>query len=1093
VRRAFLRHRNWSATSGFVLTALLAMLITAPSAGAGVLNSTQLDNGVCGQNLQLGSNITASNTATPSFLLAGDGALSSYSIKIDGVSIGTFNSDRYSQVCILTTAALSNGTHTLTGSELAPNPANAVPSFAFTVDTVAPSPPSTPALDPSGDSGVKGDGVTNMTNLRMAGTSEAGLPIHVMEGPTMVGGTMADSTGHWSVTTTSRSTGTHTLYAVALDSAANVSAPSGSMSVTVDNVAPAVPPAPGLDPASDTAPAGDNTTTMTTPTIAGTGEPGATMRVYIDTVFVGTTAANSSGSWQFRTATLAVGLHAVTASAMDAAGNLSAQSSPLSLTIGAASSTVPSAPTASVGAGNASVPLSWNTPANGGSTITGYRIYRSTTSGAETLYTSVGVTNAFTDTAVANGTTYYYQVTALNGVGESARSTQVSATPVAPATVPGTPTASATAGTGSVTLNWTVPSNGGSALTGFIIYRGTVSGTETAWTIAGPGTSNYLDTNVVNGTKYFYQVSALNNVGEGARSNETSATSTAATTAPSPPSLSGSAGNASATLSWTTPADGGNAITGYRIYRGTSSGTETLLTTVGLVNGYADTTVTNGSSYYYQVSAVNGVGESARSNELLARPATTPGTPALTTSAGNATVALQWSVPANGGSAITGYRIYRGSSTGAETLFTSVGAVNTYTDTTVSNGGTYYYQVTALNSIGEGSRSNETVARPATLPSAPSLSATGSTMSVALTWNAPANGGATIGGYRIYRSTTSGAEALLVGVGATTSYTDSAVVSGTTYFYQVTAVNNVGESARSNEASATPAASATVPGAPALSATAGNGSATLTWTAPANGGSAITGYRVYRSTSTGTETLFTSVGTTTSYTDTAVVNATTYYYQVTALNGVGEGARSNETSARPTAPASAPSAPTSSASAGNATVALTWNAPADGGSAITGYRVYRSTSTGTETLFASVGPSTTTFTDNTVTNGVTYFYQVTALNSVGEGARSNETSARPTAPATVPGAPTCSLKVLTKSGMRVSWTVPPDGGSAITGYRVYRSTSSGAETLLTSVAASATSYTDSATTRGVVYYYRVAAVNAYGTGPMCAEVNATAR
>ena len=128
MRRAFPRHRNWSVTSGFVLTALLAMLITAPSAGADVLNSTQLDNGICGQNLQLGSIITASNTATPSFLLSGDGALSSYSIKIDGVSIGTFNSDRYSQVCIGTTAALSNGGHTLTGAELAPNAANAVRS-----------------------------------------------------------------------------------------------------------------------------------------------------------------------------------------------------------------------------------------------------------------------------------------------------------------------------------------------------------------------------------------------------------------------------------------------------------------------------------------------------------------------------------------------------------------------------------------------------------------------------------------------------------------------------------------------------------------------------------------------------------------------------------------------------------------------------------------------------------------------------------------------------------------------------------------------------------------------------------------------------
>ena len=658
-----------------------------------------------------------------------------------------------------------------------------------------------------------------MANLRMAGTSEPGLPIHVMEGPTMVGGTIADSTGHWSVTTTSRSAGTHVLERDrARRARPTSSAPSASMSVTVDNVAPAVPPAPGLDPASDTAPAGDNATTMTTPTIAGTAEAGATMRVYVDTVFVGTTPANSTGSWQFRTATLAVGLHAVTASAMDAAGNLSAQSAPLGLTIGTASTTAPSAPTASAGAGNASVALSWNTPANGGSAITGYRIYRSTTSGAETLYSSVGVTNSFTDTAAANGTTYYYQVSALNSVGESARSPQVSATPVAPATVPGTPTATATAGTGSVTVSWTTPSDGGSAITGFIIYRGTVSGSETAWTIAGAGASSYLDTNVVNGTRYFYQVSALNNVGEGARSNETSATSTAATTAPSPPALSGSAGNASATLSWTTPADGGNAITGYRIYRGTSSGTETLLTSVGLVNGYTDTTVANGGSYYYQVSAVNGVGESARSNELLERPATTPSTPALTTSAGNATVTLQWTAPANGGSAITGYRIYRGSSTGTETLFTSVGAVNAYTDTAVSNGGTYYYQVTALNSVGEGSRSNETIARPATTPSAPSLSATGGTMSVALTWNAPANGGATIGGYRIYRSTSSGTEALLVGVGATTSYTDSSVISGTTYFYQVTAVNNVGESARSNEASATPVASATVPGAPALSA-----------------------------------------------------------------------------------------------------------------------------------------------------------------------------------------------------------------------------------------------------------------------------------
>ena len=99
------------------------------------------------------------------------------------------------------------------------------------------------------------------------------------------------------------------------------------MSVTVDNVAPAVPPAPGLDPASDTAPAGDNTTSMTTPTIAGTVRPARRSASTSTPSLWEQPRRTAAGSWQFRTATLAVGLHAVTASAMDTAANLSAQSS----------------------------------------------------------------------------------------------------------------------------------------------------------------------------------------------------------------------------------------------------------------------------------------------------------------------------------------------------------------------------------------------------------------------------------------------------------------------------------------------------------------------------------------------------------------------------------------------------------------------------------------------------------------------------------------------------------------------------------------------------------------------------------------------
>jgi hypothetical protein len=92
----------------------------------------------------------------------------------------------------------------------------------------------------------------------------------------------------------------------------------------------------------------------------------------------------------------------------------------------------------------------------------------------------------------------------------------------------------------------------------------------------------------------------------------------------------------------------------------------------------------------------------------------------------------------------------------------------------------------------------------------------------------------------------------------------------------------------------------TVPAAPVLSATAGTASVALSWTKPSDGGSPITGYQVYRGTSSGTETLLAQVGNVTSYTDTAVSAGITYYYEVSAVNVAGEGPRSNEVSATPT-------------------------------------------------------------------------------------------------------------------------------------------------------------------------------------------------
>jgi fibronectin type 3 domain-containing protein len=278
------------------------------------------------------------------------------------------------------------------------------------------------------------------------------------------------------------------------------------------------------------------------------------------------------------------------------------------------------------------------------------------------------------------------------------------------ATVPGAPVLSVTTGTSSVALSWTVAATGGSAITGFNVYRGTASGTETLLASVGATTISYTDTATAPGTTYYYEVTAINSVGESIRSNEKAPA--IAATAPAAPVLSATAGTSSVALSWSVPGKGGSALTGYNIYRGTASGTETLLASMGpTTTSYTDAGIAPGTTDYYEVTAVNGVGESARSNEKSATvAATAPAAPVLSATAGTSSVSLSWSVPANGGSALTGYNIYRGTASGTETLLASVGATTTtYTNTGLASG-TYFYEVTALNKVGQGPRSSEKAA-----------------------------------------------------------------------------------------------------------------------------------------------------------------------------------------------------------------------------------------------------------------------------------------------------------------------------------------------------------------------------------------------
>ena len=181
--------------------------------------------------------------------------------------------------------------------------------------------------------------------------------------------------------------------------------------------------------------------------------------------------------------------------------------------------------------GSGYVKIAWDTPSNdGGSSVTNYKIYRGTSPGGESLYTTISADwTTFNNNAnVVNGTTYYYKVKAVNAVGDSGFSNEVSATVPLETTVPSPPRnlRVTEVGSGYVKIAWDTPSNdGGSSVTNYKIYRGTSPGGESLYTtISADWTTFNNNANVVNGTTYYYKVKAVNAVGDSGFSNEVSAT-----------------------------------------------------------------------------------------------------------------------------------------------------------------------------------------------------------------------------------------------------------------------------------------------------------------------------------------------------------------------------------------------------------------------------------------------------------------------------------------------------------------------------------------------------------------------------------------
>ena len=470
----------------------------------------------------------------------------------------------------------------------------------------------------------------------------------------------------------------------------------------------------------------------------------------------------------------------------------------------------------------------------------------------------------------------------------------------------------------------------------------------------------------------------------------------------------------SATVTWTAPAATASSVTSFTVV--VRDGADVVQTITGIPATATSRTVTglvNGTTYTLSVAAVTALGNGPEGTSNPVTPRGLPGAPTgVAATATNAQATVNWVAPASdGGSAITSYRVVVSRGGTVVSTNTVAATLRTFTATGLTNGAAHTFTVNAVNAFGNGPAvTSNTVTPFGGVPAAPrSVTATATsgattTGSATVSWLAPLpNGSSPITSYTVVVRTGTTVVRTVTGIAPTaTSSTQTGLGNGTTYTLSVNAVNAVGAGPAATSNAVTPRG---LPGFPTgVTATAGNASAVVRWTAPAsNGGSPLTRYDVeVRRGSTVIRTIPT-VGTPTTLTVTGLINGSPHTFRVRAVNAFGAGAYSglSNTVTPRTVPGAPVIGPASSGVAGGAiTATARWTAPTStGGSPITSYRVsaLRMSATGTVlgTTVVSVGATLRTATVTLAAGN--YRFSVQAVNVAGASApsaRSNLVTAR---------------------------------------------------------------------------------------------------
>ncbi|MCT4610093.1 MAG: Ig-like domain-containing protein, partial [Pelagimonas sp.] len=335
-------HASDGAGNQSSLSAGLTITVDNAAPAAPSVTGITSDTGTSGDGITADNTLTYNGTAQ---------ANTSVALFMDGTPLGTVQANGSGHWSFSAPSTLTDGTYTITAqaTDLAGNTSAISTGFPLTVDTAAPAAPIITGV--TQDTGTPGDGITSDFTPTLSGTAEPNTQLELYRDGVSVGTIPVNGAGTWNFASTTLANGTYVFTARVTDLAGNTSPASAPLSVTVDAAAPAAPIIIGIS--DDTGTAGDGTTSDDTPTLSGTAEADTSIELFRDGVSLGTVKADGSGMWSFASATLADGDYSFTARATDAAGNASALSTAVSVTIDTGA---PPAPTISAIAGDTGTP-----------------------------------------------------------------------------------------------------------------------------------------------------------------------------------------------------------------------------------------------------------------------------------------------------------------------------------------------------------------------------------------------------------------------------------------------------------------------------------------------------------------------------------------------------------------------------------------------------------------------------------------------------------------------------------------------------------------------------------------------------------------